>query len=77
MPLIPDIVPSANQSQVYVCKEDEWASLTGGQHQEVVRKRGALIVCPEPFKQDNKTYEFNAEGMERHTNLYRNAYIQS
>ncbi|KAJ6497598.1 hypothetical protein C8R45DRAFT_983537 [Mycena sanguinolenta] len=75
-PLLPDIVPSATQSIVYVVHEDTWKSLTAVQHQEVLRTRAVLVVHRHPYLHDDKVLKFDEEGLEAFTHLDRLAFMQ-
>ena len=75
-PLLPDVVPSGEQSVVYVVHEDIWKSLTAVQHQEVLRTRAVLIVHRNPYLHDGKVIKFDEEGLEAFTHLDRFAFIQ-
>ncbi|KAJ7650287.1 hypothetical protein FB45DRAFT_887489 [Roridomyces roridus] len=70
--LLPDIVPSDQQSMVYVTSEDEWKKLAGRQQQEILRHRCALIL---PIDYDGTTVSFE-EGLSAFTDLDRRAWIQ-
>ncbi|KAF7335850.1 hypothetical protein MSAN_02331500 [Mycena sanguinolenta] len=75
-PLLPDVVPSDEQSIVFVVHEDVWKSMTARQHQEVLRTRAVLVVHRHPYLHDGRLLKFDEDGLSAFTHIDRLAFIQ-
>ncbi|KAF7367183.1 hypothetical protein MSAN_00978200 [Mycena sanguinolenta] len=75
-PLLPDVIPSDEQSIVFVVHEDVWKSMTARQHQEVLRTRAVLVVHRHPYLHDGRLLKFDEDGLSAFTHIDRLAFIQ-
>ncbi|KAF7343692.1 hypothetical protein MSAN_01949100 [Mycena sanguinolenta] len=75
-PLLPDVIPSDEQSIVFVVHEDVWKSMTARQHQEVLRTRAVLVVHRHSYLHDGRLLKFDEDGLSAFTHIDRLAFIQ-